>query len=205
MKIVFVVLFFGLFFVHSYAEIGPIEIQFDSRIGPPQARSILGGILEILGKLIQQGIDALNDLRIKTAELIGGLFQEIQVAINQANQSIAQYIKDVQNAIENLVQNQVSPCFANVTESVNAIFVETNRNVQACRNQSIDRVGEIKEVIDGHIEKIEEKLRVIQNLTEACVKQGNIFQQISCGFSIVSRKYKTSLKQCLSVGNSGIL
>ncbi|XP_053692323.1 uncharacterized protein LOC128740782 [Sabethes cyaneus] len=142
--------------------------------------NILHYLLETVNFFTNQGLDAVEKVRRDVDSLLDDVLGEAEKLLSQSNQEINSNIDEVKQNLT-AAENQLSHCFANVTERLEQIAGDSFANTKHCFDDLVARIKLIRSNVKEHVDFFIGKVHNIQQIGDACVAENSkLAEQVRC-------------------------
>uniref|UniRef100_U5EPE0 Putative conserved secreted protein n=1 Tax=Corethrella appendiculata TaxID=1370023 RepID=U5EPE0_9DIPT len=148
-------------------------------------RNLLEEIRNVLKKLAEQAVEFLKEIREKTDKLLADLLKELEDLVAQAQQTLKQYLDDIKNQFEDLIQNQIGPCVENVPSKFDQIAQQTQAEIQKCNDDANVRLEGVANNFQEHGETYQKIAGEINEIVQECLNKTSIVDEIRCGLDSI--------------------
>ncbi|CAO1420836.1 unnamed protein product [Diamesa serratosioi] len=176
LSIFFVILLAGVSV--QCASVDPVELR--SQIQNQRFFDLIGGIASVIGQLIQQTTQAIENFRIQILENIAAQIASFEIYLIDTGNAFQNYVENVQAQIDALINGKIKPCLSGIPEDIQVVRQETRDNIEKCVEGGKLQLSSVKQEVEKYKVGTQLEIQKSQEIIDKCVQEQNFGDKIKC-------------------------
>lgn len=152
---------------------------------------LISGIASVIGQLIQQTHQAIENFRTQILQNINDRLQAFEVYLVDSANAFQNYVQNVQAQIDVLINGRIKPCLSDIPDNIKAANLKTRQDINECVKNGKAQLALVGDGVEQYRIGTRQEIEKSQKKIDECVKEPNFGNKIICAIeAVIFLKFK---------------
>lgn len=152
---------------------------------------LISGIASVIGQLIEQTNQAIENFRTQILQQITDRLQAFEVYLSASANAFQNYVLNVQAQIDVLINGRIKPCLSGIPDNIKTANHKTRQDINECLDNGKAQLALVGEGVEQYRIGTRQEIEKSQKKIDECVQEPNFGNKIICAIeAVIYLKFK---------------